>query len=58
MQKICRVSRFYISKPSFGYKNSKKLHFLVIPRGKELDHRNWTYDRAFEQLSGSEMGGT
>ena len=58
MQKTCRVSRFYISKPRFGYKNSKKLHFLVIPRGKELDHRNWTYDdRAFEQLSGSEMGG-
>ena len=27
-----------------------------IPRGKELDHRTWSYDRAFEQLFGSEMG--
>ena len=43
--------------PRFGYKNTKKLHFLVIPRGKERDHRNWTYDRAFELLSGSGMGG-
>ena len=43
--------------PRFGYKNTKKLQFLVIPRGKELDQRNWTYDRAFEMLSGSEMGG-
>ena len=41
----------------FGYKNSKKLPFSVIPRGKELDHRDWTYDRKFELLSGSEMGG-
>ena len=41
----------------FGYKNTKKLPFLVIPRGKELDHRDWTYDRKFELLSGSEMGG-
>ena len=42
----------------FGYKNTEKLYFLVIPRGKELhDHRNWTYERAFQQLSGSEMGG-
>ena len=40
----------------FGYKNTKKLHFLVIPRGEGLDHRNWTYDWAF-QLSGSGMGG-
>ena len=44
--------------PRFGYKNTiKRLHFLVIPRGKELDHRNCTYDRVFELLSGSEIGG-
>ena len=40
----------------FGYKNTEKLYYLVISRGKELDHRNWTYDRAFQQLSGSEWG--
>ena len=39
----------------FGYKNTKKLPFLVISRGKELDHRDWTYDRKFELLFGSEM---
>ena len=41
----------------FGYKNTEKLHSLVILRGKERDHRNWTDDRAFELLSVSDMGG-
>ena len=34
-----------------GTKTLKASLFLVIPRGKELDHRTWSYDRAFEQRS-------
>ena len=54
MQKTCRVSRFYISKPRFGYKNSKKLsrggRNLITETGPMIGHLNSFLDQRWGEF--------